>query len=36
MGKQKVGNAHSKLLAYPSFAYIETIQNGKIDFRNFL
>jgi hypothetical protein len=33
---KKVDNAHRKLLAYLSFAYIETMQNGKVDLRNFL
>ncbi|MBE6665008.1 MAG: hypothetical protein E7603_02130 [Ruminococcaceae bacterium] len=32
---KKVGNARSKLLAYPSFAYIQTMQNGKIHFAQF-
>ena len=32
---KKVGNAHSKLLAYPSSNYIETIQNGKVGFAQF-
>ena len=29
---KKVGNAHSKLLAYSSFACIQTMQNSKIHF----
>ena len=33
---KKVGNAHSRLLAYRSFAYVVTIQNGKVDLGNFL
>ncbi len=31
----KVGNAHSKWLAYPGFACIQTMQNGKADFALF-
>jgi len=33
---KKVGNAHSKLLAYCSFFYIKTTQNGKVNSSNFL
>ena len=29
---KKAGNARRRLLAYPSFSYIETMQNGKVDF----
>ena len=32
---EKVGNAHPKLLAYPSFDYIQTMQNGKVSFAQF-
>ncbi len=28
-------NAHSKLLAYQSFAYIEIMQNGEVEFEQF-
>ena len=31
-----MGNAHSKLLAYPSFACIQIMQNGEVDLSNFL
>jgi len=33
---KKVDNAHSKLLAYPTFVYIQTMQNGKVHFAQFL
>ena len=33
---KKAGNTRRKLLAYPSFACIQTMLNGKIDLRNFL
>ena len=33
---KKAGNTHRKLLAYQSFAYVETMQNGKVDLHNFL
>ena len=32
---KKVGNAHRKLLAYPSSVCIQTTQNGKVDFKQF-
>jgi len=32
---KKAGNARWKLLAYPSFACIQTMQNGKIHFAQF-
>jgi hypothetical protein len=31
-----MGNARRRLLAYPSLAYIQAAQNGKIDLSNFL
>jgi len=31
----KTGNARQKLLAYPSFACIQTMQNSKIHFAQF-
>ena len=33
---QKAGNARSKLLAYRSFSYIQTMPNGEVDFAQFL
>ena len=32
---KKVGNAHSKLLAYRSYSCIQTTQNGEVDFAQF-
>ena len=32
---KKAGNARRKLLAYRSFFYIQTMQNGKVDFAQF-
>jgi hypothetical protein len=32
---KKSGNARRKLLAYPSFACVQTMQNGKVDFVQF-
>lgn len=33
---KKADNVRWKLLAYPSFSYIRTMQNGKVDFEQFL
>ena len=33
---KKAGNARWKLLAYHSFYYIQTMQNGEVDSSNFL
>ena len=33
---KKVGNSHSKLLAYRSSSYIETMRNSKVDLSQFL
>jgi hypothetical protein len=30
-----VGNAHSKLLACPSFAFVSIMQNGEVGFMRF-
>ena len=32
---KKVGNAHSKLLAYRSFSCVQTMQNGEVDSSNY-
>ena len=32
---KKAGNARWKLLAYPSFVCIQTMQNGKVNFEQF-
>jgi len=33
--KDKGKTLTARLLAYPSFSYIETMQNGKVDFEEF-
>jgi hypothetical protein len=30
-----MGNAHSKLLAYPSFVFVSIMRNGELGFEKF-